>query len=467
MLQSPATRRSPAIEILYKTVEENLNLAGGDVPLDRLMQLFCHLSDLHDTDVSSPLNMGYFCIDADAAALAAMDETNRRGANIGVTNQHPTAVAFEQYSIDLILRAFDIDPATGIGHYTACGTEANMTAMIVALTDRLAMDGPLQPDYDPELCLGDDGLPEPYDYWRHGSVPLKARPAVYVAPQTHASIEKNARSLIGAASIRKVPMTDDLRMDVQSLDQAMQADKASGNYLPFLVVGSVGATPSGIIDPLAEIGEVCRKHHAWFHLDAPWGGIAAFSPELKRKCLAGLEYADSLTFDPHKTMVPLGAGGAGMFLSRHRESVARAFNVSGAPVANHDYAYLSLQGSRVNSGLRVLTAILRPAELAERVARVAALGDKLRAMLKHAGWEIVNDTALPVVCAIHPAMRSGGFSAEDAVRYLDMEGILAKAEALRPNEPHALRLGLISRQTNEHSLKFVVERLTKFVAERS
>ena len=76
MLQSPATRRSPAIEILYETVEENLNLAGGDVPLDRLMQLFCHLSDLHDTDVSSPLNMGYFCIDADAAALAAMDETN-------------------------------------------------------------------------------------------------------------------------------------------------------------------------------------------------------------------------------------------------------------------------------------------------------------------------------------------------------------------------------------------------------
>ncbi|MBT5676094.1 MAG: hypothetical protein HOJ07_10425 [Rhodospirillaceae bacterium] len=467
MLQSPATRPSPPIETLYEAVKKNLDLAGGDVPLDRLMQLFRHLSDLHDTDVSSPLNMGYFCIDADAASVAAMDETNRRGANIGVTDQHPAAVAFEQYSIDLILAAFGIDPATGIGHFTACGTEANMTAMIVALTDRLSPGGPLQPDYDPALCLGDDGEPEPYDYWRHGSVPLRARPTVYVSPQTHASIEKNARNLIGLASIRKVPVTDDLRMDAAALDRAMATDRASGKYQPFLVVGSVGATPSGIIDPLAEVGEVCRKHKAWFHLDAPWGGIAAFSPDLKKRCLAGLEFADSLTFDPHKTLVPLGAGGAGMFLSRHRDSVARAFNVSGVDVAPHDYAYLSLQGSRVNSGLRVLTAILRPAELAARVAREAALGDQLRAMLRQAGWEIVNDTPLPVVCAIHPAMRSGAFSAEDAVDYLDLEGVLAKPEALRPNEPHALRLGLISRQTDAHSLSYVVERLGKFVAERS
>ncbi len=467
MLQSPATRPSPSIEALYETVEKNLNLAAGDVPLDHLMQLFRRLSDLHDTDVSSPLNMGYFCIDADAAAVAAMDETNRRGANIGVTDQHPAAVAFEQYSIDLILTAFDIDPAGGIGHYTACGTEANMTAMIAALTDRLSADGPLQPDYDPALCLDGDGKPEPYDYWRHGCVPLKARPAVYVSPQTHASIEKNARSLIGLASIRTLPATDDLRMDDQALDQAMAADRASGRYLPFLVVGSVGATPSGIIDPLAEVGEVCRKHNAWFHLDAPWGGIVAFSPELKKRCLTGVEYADSLTFDPHKTLVPLGAGGAGMFLSRHREPLARAFNVSDAKVAPHDYAYLSLQGSRVNSGLRVLTAILRPAELAERVAREAALGDQLRAMLRDAGWEIVNDTPLPVICAIHPAMRSGAFSAEDAVQYLNSEGVLAKPEALRPNEPHALRLGLISRQTNQHSLDYVVERLARLVTERS
>jgi len=123
MLQAPATRQAPPIETLYGEVEKHLNLAAGDVSLDHLMQLFRRLADLYDTDVSSPLNMGYFCIDADAVALTAMEKTNRRTANIGVTDQHPAAVAFEQYSIDLILRSFGIDPATGIGHCTSCGTK--------------------------------------------------------------------------------------------------------------------------------------------------------------------------------------------------------------------------------------------------------------------------------------------------------------------------------------------------------
>ena len=115
-------------------------------------------------------------------------------------------------------------------------------------------------------------------------------------------------------------------MDVGALADTMAADAASGAFLPFMVIGSVGATPSGIVDPLAEIGRVCRERGAWFHVDAPWGAIAAFSPRLREACLDGLDAADSLIFDPHKTLVPLGAGGCGMFLCRHREAVERAFN---------------------------------------------------------------------------------------------------------------------------------------------
>ena len=106
------------------------------------MQVFRRLADLYDTDVNSPLNMGYFCIDADAASIAAMDETNRRGANVAVRGQHPASAAFEQYGVDLIMETFGIDPESGAGHFTACGTEANQTAMIVALTDRLSHRNP-------------------------------------------------------------------------------------------------------------------------------------------------------------------------------------------------------------------------------------------------------------------------------------------------------------------------------------
>ena len=467
MIQAPATRDAPAFEALYALVRENLDPGAGDIPVDRLLQVFRRLSDLHDADVSSPLNMGYFCIDADAASIAAMDETNRRGANVAVRGQHPASAAFEQLAVDLIMETFGIDPESGAGHFTACGTEANQTAMIVALTDRLSHRNPRCGAYDRALCIDQDRHEEPYEYWRHGSLPLGVRPALYVSPQTHVSIEKNARNLIGTASVRTVPVDGDLRMDVGALADAMEADAASGAFLPFLVIGSVGATPSGIVDPLAEIGAVCREHGAWFHVDAPWGAIAAFSPRLREACLAGLDAADSLIFDPHKTLVPLGAGGCGMFLCRHRDAVERAFNVSGGEVGRHEFAYMSLQGSRANSGLRVLTAILRPEALARRIEREAALGDRLRRLLREAGWEIVNRTPLPVVCAIHPAMRAGAFTAADAVRHLREAGVLAWPEALRPGEPEAVRLGIISRRTTEESVRFVSDQLSAFAAERS
>ena len=466
MMQTPATRDAPAFEALYTLVRENLDPGTGDIPVDRLMQVFRRLSDLYDTDVSSPLNMGYFCIDADAASIAAMDETNRRGANVVVRGQHPASAAFEQYGVDLIMETVGIDPESGAGHFTACGTEANQTAMIVALTDLLSHRNPRCRAYDPALCTDEAGREEPYEYWRHGSLPLRVRPALYVSPQTHVSIVKNARNLIGTASVRTVPVGSDLRMDVGALADAMAADAASGAFLPFMVVGSVGATPSGIVDPLAEIGEVCRKHGAWFHVDAPWGAIAAFSPRLRAACLAGLDAADSLIFDPHKTLVPLGAGGCGMFLCRHREPVERAFNVSDQPVERHEFSSMSLQGSRANSGLKVLTSVLQPAALAQRIEGEAALGDTLRRLLREAGWEIVNQTPLPVVCTVHPAMRAGAFSAADAVQHLRDEGVLAWAEALRPDEPEAVRLGIISRRTTEDSVRFVVERLAAFAAER-
>ena len=466
MMQTPATRDAPAFEAIYTMVRENLDPGAGDIPVDRLMQVFRRLADLYDTDVCSPLNMGYFCIDADAASVAAMDETNRRGANVAVRGQHPASAAFEQYAVDLIMETFGIDPESGTAHFTACGTEANQTAMIVALTDRLSHRNPRCTAHDPTLCVDEAGREEPYEYWRHGSMPLTVRPALYVTPQTHVSIEKNARNLVGTASVRTVPVDGDLRMDVAALDDAMAADAASGAYLPFMVIGSVGATPSGIVDPLAEIGEICRRHGAWFHVDAPWGAIAAFSPRLREACLAGLDTADSLIFDPHKTLVPLGAGGCGMFLCRHREAVERAFNASGGPVKRHEFSSMSLQGSRANSGLRVLTSVLQPATLAKRIEGEAALGDTLRRLLCEAGWEIVNRTPLPVVCTVHPAMRTGGFSADDAVQHLRAEGVLAWAEALRPDEPEAVRLGIISRRTTEESLRFVVECLSAFAVER-
>ncbi len=66
-------------------------------------------------------------------------------------------------------------------------------------------------------------------------------------------------------------------------------------------MATVGTTSSNAMDPLRAIGEVCRHHGVWLHVDAAQAGTAAVCPEF-RHLHDGLDLADSFCFDPHKWM---------------------------------------------------------------------------------------------------------------------------------------------------------------------
>jgi aromatic-L-amino-acid decarboxylase len=55
------------------------------------------------------------------------------------------------------------------------------------------------------------------------------------------------------------------------------------------------------MDPLVPIGEVCRKHNLWLHVDAAMAGTAMLCPEF-RHLQNGVDFADSYNFNPHKWM---------------------------------------------------------------------------------------------------------------------------------------------------------------------
>jgi aromatic-L-amino-acid decarboxylase len=55
------------------------------------------------------------------------------------------------------------------------------------------------------------------------------------------------------------------------------------------------------MDPLRPIGEICRRHGLWLHVDGAMSGTAALCPE-HRGIHDGLELADSYCFNPHKWM---------------------------------------------------------------------------------------------------------------------------------------------------------------------
>jgi aromatic-L-amino-acid/L-tryptophan decarboxylase len=113
-------------------------------------------------------------------------------------------------------------------------------------------------------------------------------------------------------------------MRPDALAAAVSADLASG-LRPACVVATIGTTSSTAVDPLPAIGEVCRHHGIWLHVDAAYAGTAAIVPEL-RHYFQGIEQADSLVFNPHKWML-VNFDCSAYFL-RDREALLRTFQVT-------------------------------------------------------------------------------------------------------------------------------------------
>jgi aromatic-L-amino-acid/L-tryptophan decarboxylase len=127
------------------------------------------------------------------------------------------------------------------------------------------------------------------------------RPAVYASTEAHSSVAKAVRIAgLGAAALREVPVDGRGAMRAADLAATVESDIAAG-FCPLLAVATVGTTGSAAIDPVAVIGEICRRHGIWLHVDAAMAGTAALVPEL-RYVNDGLELADSYCTNPHKWM---------------------------------------------------------------------------------------------------------------------------------------------------------------------
>ena len=123
----------------------------------------------------------------------------------------------------------------------------------------------------------------------------------YVSTQTHSSIEKAIKIAgIGTDNLRIIDVDEKFAMQADLLKKQIQKDKKEGS-VPFFVCGAIGTTSSNAIDPIKEIGEICKTENCWFHIDAAMSGTAMLCPEF-RHFQDGVEVADSYCFNPHKWM---------------------------------------------------------------------------------------------------------------------------------------------------------------------
>lgn len=365
------------------------------LPLDRVAGELAGLLRERSVHVTHPRYFGLFNPSVREAGVVADALVALYNPQLAAWSHAPAANELERHTLARLAGLLGFDPDTTAAHFTSGGAEANLTAVLVALADRI-----------PEAT-------------EEGLAGLDERPTIYVSREAHHSFAKIARMAgLGIAGLREVAVDDRLALDPGALDRSMAADAAEGRR-PFFLVATAGTTSAGVVDPLEEIEAVARRHGAWFHVDAAWGGAAVLSPRL-RPAVAGVELADSLTWDAHKWLsVPMGAG---MFFCRHPEAAERAFAVptpympAGSRGARDPYA-TTVQWSRRAIGLKVFASL---AELGvdgyrRLIERQADMADRLRELLTAAGWSVVNDTPLPLVCFTHPDLERGRRSRIGAV----------------------------------------------------
>jgi aromatic-L-amino-acid decarboxylase len=166
---------------------------------------------------------------------------------------------------------------------------------------------------------------------------------LYASREAHATIAEAADMMgLGERAVRSIPTDEGFRMRPDELERAVADDLAAG-MRPFCAVATAGTTATGAVDPIPAVADVCERHGMWLHVDAAYGGAAAFSPKL-RPLLSGIERADSISFDPHKWLYTPQSSAC--LLARDPSALRAAFSIDAAYVRED----AELSGRGINIG---------------------------------------------------------------------------------------------------------------------
>jgi aromatic-L-amino-acid decarboxylase len=137
--------------------------------------------------------------------------------------------------------------------------------------------------------------------WRSNEEGCDGRLVAYTSSQAHSSLEKGVKIAgLGRQNLRLIDVDETFAMRPEALARQIASDRDAG-LIPCFVCATVGTTSSNAMDPVREIGRICRQEGLWLHVDGAMSGTAALCPEF-RHLQDGLEYADSYCFNPHKWM---------------------------------------------------------------------------------------------------------------------------------------------------------------------
>lgn len=388
--------------------------------------------------VTHPRYFGLFNPSVTVASVVGDTLSGMYNPQLATWRTSPAANEIERHTLAWLAEKFGL-PANAFACFTSGGSEANLSAVVVALTRAFPA------------------------YGEHGLHKLAASPTIYLTGDAHHGFNKIAHMTgLGRGALRAVATDRQLKMDLGDLARRVAEDRKSG-LAPFMVVGTAGTTAAGIIDPLPDLANFCGSQNLWFHADAAWGGAAAITPHL-RHYLAGIDAADSITCDAHKWFsVPMGAG---MFFCRHADAVAEAFRSEIAfmpakiPGLSDPYT-TTAQWSRRFIGLKLFVALAEQGEsgYSGMIEHQAHMGNVLRESLRQSGWRIVNDTPLPLVCFTRDGLDTTSF-----LKAL-LERQIAWMSEVQLNGTPVIRACITSFRTTESDIEHVVSEMNRLACD--
>jgi L-2,4-diaminobutyrate decarboxylase len=258
--------------------------------------------------------------------------------SVAVWEMSPTGTLVEERVVRWLAGTVGY-PAAAAGTFVSGGSAANLTALLAAREARFP------------------------GCWTRGvaGTPGAAGAVLLASEQAHYSVERTAGLMgFGADAVVPVPERDG-RMDAAALGGILRSLRAAGR--PVLAVSATaGSTATGSFDPLEAVADACGEHGVWLHVDAAHGASFALSANHRHR-LAGIERADSLSWDPHKMLwMPISAGAVLVRDGRHLEAAFRQrapylFHARPGEDRSPDAGRMTLQCSRRFDALKVWVAL--------------------------------------------------------------------------------------------------------------
>ncbi|MDG4839645.1 aspartate aminotransferase family protein [Micromonospora sp. WMMD967] len=197
-------------------------------------------------------------------------------SSLDTWDQSAGATLIERRLIDWTAARIGLGPSAD-GVFTSGGSQSNLQALLLAREEACAD------------AIGPAARAE-----------LLPRLRVLTSAAGHFSVQKSAK-LLGLSPDAVIVVPTDSRRRIRSTAVSAEIARCrEAGLVVMAVVATAGTTDFGSIDPLTELAAICSATGVWLHVDAAYGCGLLVSPT-RRHLLDGIERADSVTVDFHKS----------------------------------------------------------------------------------------------------------------------------------------------------------------------